>query len=201
MDELRIGRVGAADPPVDEVEVVGRLVDGERAGILAHPVPAVEVAGAVLDVDVPVEVDVRDAPDASGQDKLADEAVLRVVAVVERARHLALRGLLRLADADAVLPVRRHRLLRDDVQILLQRLDDVVRVEAVLRHHKHRIWLRLLDHPVELLRHERRDARRLRQVTAADLEAQRVDVQQTHQLRLVPELAVHRLDPHLNRAA
>ena len=139
----------------------------------------------------------RDAPDASGQDKLADEAVLRVVAVVERARHLALRGLLRLADADAVLPVRRHRLLRDDVQILLQRLDDVVRVEAVLRHHKHRVRLRL----VELLRHERRDARRLRQVAAADLEAQRVDVQQTHQLRLVPELAVHRLDPHLNRAA
>jgi len=40
-----------AQPPVDQVEVVGRLVDEEAAGVGLVPVPAAEVVGSVPDVE------------------------------------------------------------------------------------------------------------------------------------------------------
>ena len=46
----------AGEGPVDDVEVVGGLVDEEAAGVVFVAVPAAEVVGAVADVEEPVEV-------------------------------------------------------------------------------------------------------------------------------------------------
>ena len=43
-------------PPVDEVEVMGRLVNHEATGVLLISVPPPEVVSAVMDIEEPVEV-------------------------------------------------------------------------------------------------------------------------------------------------
>jgi hypothetical protein len=65
------------EPPVDEVEVMGGLVDPERAAPLAQPVPAAEVVGAVLGVEIPGEVHGGDPPDRAREQYLLDLLVLR----------------------------------------------------------------------------------------------------------------------------
>ena len=52
-DLVRIG----VEIPVEQVEMMRRLVHEQAAGILDVGVPAAEVVGAVLDVEIPVEVD------------------------------------------------------------------------------------------------------------------------------------------------
>ena len=46
----------SVEPPVDKVEMVGRLVDVKAAAPRLEPVPAAEVVGAMLDVEVPGEI-------------------------------------------------------------------------------------------------------------------------------------------------
>ena len=181
--------------------MVAGLVDGKAAGILPHAVPAVEIARTVLDVDVPVQVDMGDPADLAVQDQFADQAALRTVAVIEGAGHLALGLLLRLADADRVLPVGGHRFFGDDVEILFEGFDDVMRVEAVFADHEHGIRLGLFDHFVVFVRQISRDIFGLRHILAADGETLRVDVEHPDQLGLFRKGGVDRSDPHGDRAA
>ena len=78
LDRIRV------EPPVDQIEVMRRLVDPERSALLAQPVPAAEVVGAVAGVEIPGEVDRRDAADLARHDQFLDLLVLGRVAVVER---------------------------------------------------------------------------------------------------------------------
>src|SRR5204863_484036 len=71
------------EPPVDQVEVVARLVDHQPAGVALVAVPAAEVVGAVAGVEEPLEVDGEDAADRAGLEQLLDSAVARGVAEVE----------------------------------------------------------------------------------------------------------------------
>ena len=92
----------AADPPVDEVEVVARLVDEEAPGVLLLAVPAAEVVRAVVGVQHPGEVDGGDPTDRAVLDHLAQRAVARRVAVVEGDDDLAAGAI------DGVLDERRR---------------------------------------------------------------------------------------------
>ena len=58
------------DPPAEEVEVVAGLVDEKASRVALLPVPAPEVGGAVVDIQLPVEVHERELPDAAFGEEL-----------------------------------------------------------------------------------------------------------------------------------
>ena len=112
-------------PPVDQVEVVGALVHEQTAGDVLTTVPAAEVVGAVGGVEQPLEVHRGDVTDGAVGDQLADHGVARGVAVVERHRQIARRGVHGVHDPAQSTVVDRHRLLGDHIQPALQGGGDV----------------------------------------------------------------------------
>ncbi len=65
---LQVGEGGdgvgiAVEIPIQQIEMMGRLVDEQTAGIFRIGMPAAEVVGAVLGVQIPVEVDRGDPAD------------------------------------------------------------------------------------------------------------------------------------------
>ncbi len=119
------------DPPVDQVEVVARLVHEESAGAVFVPVPAPEVVSAVVAVEQPFEVHRADLADRSGGDELADLAVDGVVAVVEADRDAAAGAVLGVVDPLEPVEVGSEGFLGDGVRAGLECSDDVVGVEPV----------------------------------------------------------------------
>src|SRR5690606_23674239 len=77
------------EPPADQVEVMAGLVHEQPARALLVAVPAAEVVGAVRGVQQPLEVHRGDLADAARREELAQRAVARRVAVVERHDHRA----------------------------------------------------------------------------------------------------------------
>src|SRR6185503_15281615 len=67
-DRHRIG----AQPPVHDIEMVGRLVHQKAAATRLEAVPAPEVVGAVMDVEIPVEIDRDDAADLAAEQQFLD---------------------------------------------------------------------------------------------------------------------------------
>ena len=67
-DLLRVG----GEVPVQKIEVMRRLVDEEAAGMREDGVPAAKIIGAVLGIEIPVEIDRGDLADRAGDEQLLD---------------------------------------------------------------------------------------------------------------------------------
>ncbi len=147
------------DPPVDEVEVVGRLVHEQAAGVLHPRMPAAEVVGAVTRIEQVLQVDrLHVADDARGNELLHLGAV-GAPAVVEGHAHAPAGLAHRVEDEPALGVVDRHRLLRNDVAAGAQRAHDVVVMGGVLRANEHDVGLERAHHLVKALRRPGRDRR------------------------------------------
>ena len=104
-----------------------RLVTEQRAGVLAEPVPAAEIVGAVARVEVLVEVH---------RDHLADCALLQQrfhllrlarVPRVQRDGDVPAGAAYRVENGLALVFARAHRLFGDHVEAEVQRAHDVLR--------------------------------------------------------------------------
>ena len=123
-------RIGV-EPPVDEIEVVRRLVHQEAAAARLEAVPAPEVVGAVVHVEVPVEIDRQHAADLAVEQQLLDLLVLRRIAQVERHDDLAPVPLFRIEHRLTLRLVDHHRLFGDHVDPAIERVHDVAAVEGI----------------------------------------------------------------------
>src|SRR5690606_24133975 len=121
----------AVQPPVHQVEVVGRLVYQQTTGVALVTVPAPEVVRAVADVQQPFEVDRADLAHHALGEQLPDPLMDRVVTVVERYRDVPAGACHGVQDLPAAGDVDGHRLLGDHVAARLQRGHDVLRMGAV----------------------------------------------------------------------
>ena len=192
-----VDRVGdPVDPPVDQVEVVAGLMDGKAAGVLAHPVPTVEIAGAVFDVDVPGEVHMGDPSNALFQQQFPQFPVDRGVAVIEGADDFPFGLLFGLTDPDHILDIGAHGLFADDIEIVLQPLEDVVHMKTVFAHDKEGVRFGLFDHFFHLIGPILRKILGFGDLFLADFEAQRVDIQKADHLGGIREIFDDRLDKH-----
>src|ERR1044072_999472 len=72
------------EPPVNQVEVMRRLVHPETAALGLEAMPATEVVGAVVDVEIPTEIDGQNAADGAGRKQLLDLLVFRRVTILQR---------------------------------------------------------------------------------------------------------------------
>ena len=107
-------RVGG-QKPVQKIEVMRRLVDEEAAGVRKDGVPAAKIVGAVLRIEIPVEVDRDDLADRAGDQQLLDALRGRRIAIVEGDVDAPAGAALRFEDAAAVFRGCRHRLFGDHV--------------------------------------------------------------------------------------
>ena len=145
---LRLG----AQPPVDQVEVVGRLVHHQAARIGLVGVPAAEVIGAVDGVEQPGEVDRDDVADLARHQELLDLGARRGIAVVEGDTDLAAGALDGVDDTLCLVGGGRHRLFGDDVAAGFEGAHDVVVVSGVGRGDDHILRPGFADHAVEVRR-------------------------------------------------
>ena len=192
---LHFDRIGA-QPPVDQIEVMARLVDPQRAALRLQPVPAAEVVGAVADVEIPVEVDRADRAELVRREDLLDLDVLRREPIVEADGDLALVALLGFEDRLALLLVDHHRLFGDDVDAAVERADDVFAVEGVDGGNRQEIRLHRVDHLVEVGEGRTVDAEAL----LRDLDALRVDVAEADELEHVRIAFLQVAAPHAEAA-
>jgi hypothetical protein len=188
-------RVGV-EPPVQEIEVVRRLVHPQGSALGPVAMPAAEIVGAVRRVEVPRKIDGRDLPDLARHQDFLDLLVLRRVAIVEGDDHLLAGALLGVEHRLALLLVDHHRLLGHDVDAAAERLDDVIAVEAVDGGDHQEVRLRLVHHLVEVRERRTRDTDRL----FRRLEADRVDVGQTDEFHAVGITPRNRRSPHADPA-
>ena len=186
------------DPPVDQVEVVAGLVDGKTSGVLTHTVPAMEIAGAVLDVDVPVQVNMGDFTDLALDDHLTDLGVDGVVAVVEGADDFTFGFLLSFHDLESISSIGGHGLFADDVDVISKTAGDVFNMETVHADHEQSIGSGFGDHLVKIGGSIFGDILGFGHSIFADLEAQGVDVKHTDQFGAMFELTEDGADVHID---
>jgi hypothetical protein len=136
---------------IDQVEVVGGLVDHQAAGIALVAVPAAEVVRPVGGVQQPLEVDADDVAQRAALDDLLDLRVAGGVAVVEGDGEVLAGALDRVDDLLALLGIDGHRLLADGVAAQLHGADDVAGVGAVHAGDDDGVGLLLGHHVVELV--------------------------------------------------
>ncbi len=98
-------RGNAVDPPVDEIEVVGRFVDEKSTRKLLLAVPAPEIVRAVRGIEEIFEINVLDPADFPGLDQLAHLTHAGRPAVVEGGADITPRFLDRLENGAAFLRV------------------------------------------------------------------------------------------------
>ncbi len=118
LDRLR------ADPPVEQIEMMRGFVAEQGAALVAQAVPAPEVGRAVVGVQVPVEVDRRQAADLLFEQMLLEARKNNAVAVIQCHDQLTLRLFGGVEDGLAFRLVCRHRFLRDDIEPGAQAPDD-----------------------------------------------------------------------------
>ena len=188
------------DPPVDKVKVVAGLVDGKTSGVLTHTVPAMEIAGAVFDVDIPVQIDMGDTADLAVNDHFTDLGVDGVIAVVEGADEFTFGFLLSFHHLESVSGVGGHGLFADDINIVTQSADDVFNMETVHADDQNGIGFGLSHHLVKVCSHVFGHILGFGNSVFADLETQRIDVEHTDQLSTMLELTEHGADVHVDRA-
>ena len=182
------------DPPVEQVEVVGGFVDEEGAAEAPLAVPAAEIGGAVVDVEVPVEIHRGDLADALLHQQFLHLLPLGRIAVVERDGDVFAREGLRVEDGLALDLVGGHGFLGDDIAPHLHPLDDKLVVRGVYRGDDDGVRLRLADHLLEVGERRALDA----DVLFTEFQAPRVDVAQADELHLVGVLPGDISPPHVN---
>ena len=164
---------------------------GEAAGVFAHPVPAVEITGAVVDIDIPVQVHVSDAADLSVQDHLPQFFVGGRVPVVERADHFSFGIFFRFQDPHGVGGIGGHGFFADHIQTMSKPADHIVHMCAVDTGHDQHIRLLFCQHfykfRIQISRHIHGSGHPF----PANLKSARIDIQHTDQLRTVGERFQH----------
>lgn len=138
------------EPPVDQVEVVGRLVYHDPAGVLLVAVPAAEVVRAMKGVEQPVEIDRENVSDHPVHQELFDLGAGRGVAVVEGDLAVTPGAFLGIDDLAAFLRIDRHWLFRDDVHSQLHAAHDVGMVSRIHRGDDDPVGLLFLHHLFEI---------------------------------------------------
>src|SRR5262249_42324873 len=74
----------AAQPPVQQIEMVGGLVHEQSAGVRLVAMPAAEIVRTVMGIELPLEIDGGDLADSAGCQYLLQQRTRRRIAVVER---------------------------------------------------------------------------------------------------------------------
>jgi len=191
------------EPPVDEIEVVGGLVDHQAAREALLAVPAPEVVRSVQRVEHPVEVHREHVADGAAHEQLLDLCTGRRVAVVERHGAAAPGTSLGLDDGLALLGVDGHGLLGDDVLALFHGAADVLMVVAIDRGDDHDVGTRLGQHAIEVggIVDRRLGPPRLPRVLLRQAQTAQVDVTAADQLRVRAEGLVDRLLVHARPGA
>jgi len=129
---------------------MGGLVDPERTAVLYVPMPSAEVTRAVVDVEVPVEIDAGDFADPLVVQELFYGGVVGAVAVVEGYEDFLAGTFLGIEDRLAFRRVGGHRLFGDDVGTGLHGLDYENIVGAVHRGYDDPLGLGGAHHLVEV---------------------------------------------------
>ena len=191
-------------PPVDQVEMVGGLVDQQRAAAVAVAVPSAEIVGPVLRIERPGVVHAEDLADVAAVEHLLDLAAGGRIAVVERHLHVAPSGGASFEDLATALVVGGHGLFGHHVTAQLHRADDVVAVGDVRPGgDDHAVGLGLGDHPIELIGgvggHFR--VAGLLQIGVVQLQSAGVDVADADHFGVVAEVAGNGLQVHAAAAA
>ena len=186
----------SVDPPVDQIEVVTGFVDGQAAGIFPHSVPAMEIAGAVFDVDVPGQIDVGDSAEFAFEDHFAVFSAERRVTVVESANDFAFGFFLGFHHFQGVGGVGGHRFFADDFEVMFQTAEDVIDVSAVHAGHDDGIGFLFSDHFFKVGGEILRSVLGFGNQLFANFEAKRVNIQKTDQFGTMSELVHHRFDVH-----
>src|SRR5690349_18388785 len=140
-DALGLG----TEVPAQEIEMVGRLVHEEAAAVFGVGMPAAEVIGTVLDIEVPVEIDRDDLADGTREQQLLDPLRSRRAAVVEGNVEPPACALLGVENAPDFRGGGRHRFFGDDVDTRLERLHDVLVVKMIARADDQRLGPRLAE--------------------------------------------------------
>src|SRR5882672_2703462 len=167
-----------AEPPVDEIEVVRRLVHQEAAAARLEAVPTPEVVGAVIHVEVPAEIDRNHAADLAAEQQLLDLLVLRRIPQVECHDDLSTVPLFRVEHGLTLRLVDHHGLLGDHVDPAIERVHDIAAVEGVDGRDDDHIRLDAVAHLVEARERGTLDAHdRLRRADTL-----RIDVAQPREL-------------------
>src|SRR5688500_9383463 len=96
-----------------------RLVDPKGAAFFTQTMPATEVVGAVARVQIPREIDRRDATDLTREDQFLDLLVLRRGAIVEGDDNRLTRFAFRVQHHLTLLLVDHHWFFGDDVDAAL----------------------------------------------------------------------------------
>ena len=126
--------------------MVRRLVHEQAAGMRRQRVPAAEIVGAVLDVEIPVEIDRGDVADDTRQQQFLDGAGGRREAVVEGDVDAPPGAALGIEDPAARRGRRCHRLFADHVDAGLERADDQVGMGIVAAGDDQRVGPRRCQH-------------------------------------------------------
>jgi len=129
---------------------MGRLVDEQAAGIFRIGMPAAEVVGAVLGVQIPVEVDRGDPADFAGIEQFLDLRSRRRIAIVEGHVDPATRALFGIQNPANLFDRGRHWLFGNDVDAGLQRPHDNVVMRMVGRTDDDQIRLLLVEHRIDV---------------------------------------------------
>ena len=140
-------------PPIDQVEMMGRLVHQQAAAVFEVTVPAAVLIGAVGAVELPTQIDVVDIPQRPRPDEFFDAHHLGHEAAVEGDLNMLSGLLFRFQNASALGDVGGHRLFGDYVAAGVQRADDVVIVRAIDRGDDDGIWPDGAEHIVKVVKH------------------------------------------------
>ena len=149
---VHLARIGT-DVPVQEVEVVRRLVHEQIAAVGHECVPAPEVISSVLHIEIPMEVDRGDGANGTTRNEFLDLSSGRRTSIIERDVDPASGSLLRVEDAPAVSRRDRHRLFGDDIGASLESGDDDIGMRVVPATYDDRVGLRLREHRPDVGEH------------------------------------------------
>ena len=128
-----------------------RLVDEQAARMGHEGVPAAEVVGAVLDIEIPVEVHRNHVADRAGQQHLLDRSGCRREAVVEAHIDASARAALGFENSPAHLRRCGHRLFREHVDPCFKRVDDHLGMGVVARANDQHIGTRFGQHDARVV--------------------------------------------------
>src|SRR5271166_228694 len=141
----------AAQPPVEQIEVMRRLVHEQATGICLVAMPAAEIVGAVMRVELPLEIDRGDMPDDARLQHLLQQGTRRRIAVVEGDCYRSSARLSRCDNPAAGLGIDRQRLLGDHIGAKLQRTHDIEAVRVIRDGHNDTLGRRFSQHAVKIV--------------------------------------------------
>ncbi len=104
-----------AQPPIDQIEMVGGLVHRQATGVFLPAMPAAKVIDAVVGIQHPMKVYREHVADDSAHQQVFDLRSRRRITIVESHRAFSTGAFLRIENALTFVLVNSHWLFGDDI--------------------------------------------------------------------------------------